>query len=56
VRFKTSRCESWRTKRGGSWDRVGAFWGEIHGDGKHMSGESIVSNLGDSCETKREDP
>jgi len=35
---------------------VGAFWGEIHGIGKHMSGESFVSNLSDSWETKREDP
>jgi len=35
--------------------RVCSFWGEIHGVGKHMSGESFVSNLGESCETKRED-
>jgi len=26
------------------------------GLGTHMSGESFVSNLGESCETKREDP
>jgi hypothetical protein len=30
---------SWRTKRGGCWKKVGAFWGEIHGVGKHMSGD-----------------
>jgi len=38
---------------------LGKGWclmGRDSGDGKHMSGESIVSNLGDSCETKREDP
>jgi len=55
VRFKASRCESWKPKIGGSWKRVSAFWGEIHGDGKHMSGESIVRNLSEACETKRED-
>jgi len=36
---------SWRTKIGGSWERVGAFLGDIHGVGKHMSGEY--------CETTR---
>jgi len=30
--------------------------GKIHGVGKHISGESFVRNLGESCETKREDP
>ena len=43
-------------KEGALGKRVGAFWGEIHGDGKHMSEESIVRNLDESCETKREDP
>jgi len=55
VRFKASRCESWKPKEGALRKRVCAFWGEIHGVGKHMSGESFVSNLGESCETKRED-
>ncbi|RHN38930.1 hypothetical protein MtrunA17_Chr8g0338401 [Medicago truncatula] len=50
--FKASRCESWRTKRGGSWDMVGVFWGKIHGDEKHMSRESIVSNLGEFDRTE----
>jgi len=27
--------------------RIGVFWGEIHRVGKHMSGESFVSNLGE---------
>jgi len=54
MRFKCFKCKSWITKRGGSWKRVGAFWGEIYGVEKHMSGESFMSNLGESCETKRE--
>jgi len=33
---------------------VGTFWGEIHGVWKDMNGESFVSNLGESWETKRE--
>jgi len=36
VRFKASRCKPWRTKRGGSWKSVGAFWGEIHMLEKHI--------------------
>jgi len=56
VRFKTSRCESWRTKRGGSWERVGVFWGEIHGVGKQIKGIVFVNNLGEIWKTKREDP
>jgi len=31
VRFKASRCESWRTKRGALEKRVGAFWGRFMG-------------------------
>jgi len=41
VRFKASRCESWTTIRGGYWERVGAFWGEIHGVEKYIKGESL---------------
>jgi len=55
VRFKASICESWRTKRGGSWENVGAFWGEILRVEKHIKRESFVSNLGESWVTKRED-
>jgi len=51
-----ARCESWRTKRGSSCEKSWCLLGKIHGDGKHMSGESFVSNMGESCETKREDP
>ena len=32
--------------------RVCSFWGEIHGVGKHMSGESFVSNLGELVKPK----
>jgi len=56
VRFKASRCESWRTKRGGSCENGWCLLGKIHGVGKQMSGESFVTNMGESCETKREDP
>jgi len=38
---------------------LGKGWcllGKIDGVGKKLSGESFVSNLGESCETKREDP
>jgi len=56
VRFKASRCEPWRTKRGGSCEKGWCLLGKIHGVGKHMSEESFVSNMGESCETKREDP
>jgi len=45
----------WESKEGALGKRVRAFLGEIHGVGKHMSEESFVSNLGDSCKTKRED-
>jgi len=41
VRFKASKCESWRTKRERSWEKVGAFWEEIHGAGKHIKGEYL---------------
>lgn len=41
MRFKASRCESWRTKRGDSWERGDAFWGEIHGVEKHIKEESL---------------
>jgi hypothetical protein len=43
-------------KRGGPWEKGWCLLGKIHGDRKHMNGESFVSNLGESCETKREDP
>jgi len=56
VRFKASRCESWRTKRGGSCEKGWCLLGKIHGVGKHMSGESFVNNMGESCEIKGEDP
>ena len=42
-------------KEGALGKRV-SLLGKIHGVGKHMSRESFVSNLGESCETKREDP
>jgi len=56
MRFKASRCESWRTRRGRLLGKGWCLLGKIHGVGKHMSGESFVSNMGESCETKREDP
>jgi len=41
VRFKASRCESWRTKKEDSWKKVGAFCGDIYGVEKHIKGESL---------------
>jgi len=35
---------------------VDAFWGEIHGNEKHMSEESFVRNLSESWETKIQVP
>jgi len=45
VRFKASRCESWRTRRGGSWERASAFWGEIHGVEKHIKSDSPTQTI-----------
>jgi len=56
VRFKALRCEFWRTKRGGYCEKGWCLLGKIHGVEKHMSGESFVSNMSESCETKKEDP
>lgn len=45
------RCESWRTKREDTWDRVNAFWGESHGmrnTWETLECEMFVSNLSES--------
>jgi len=39
----------------GALEKGWCLLGEIHEVEKHMSGESFVSNLSESCETKRED-
>jgi len=53
VRFKASRCESWRTKKGALEKKGWCLLGKILGDGKHISGKSfpmhLVSRLDLAC-------
>jgi len=41
------------SKEGALLEKGWCLLGKIHGVGKHMSGESFVSNLSESCETKK---